>query len=208
MSTLTTDQKLDKLITFLEGIYGPNILGDKPEEPQPPIIKPAEGTYVIKPGGWGAGENPNGWKIVNMRDFPELFKVVDPADRNVATNFASEAIAKQYIDYFKSNWEEEDDPQAGEPGAEEKPIEPSKPAEGADGPYKMKAGSKEISSTKRGPTTRHYASGKDDDQTVEANCKNISAKNYQFLVDVKMTTIEHEDTLSLKYGGPHEVGLV
>ena len=44
----------------------------------------------------------------------------------------------------KANWEEEDDPQAGEPGAEEKPIEPSKPAEGADGPYKMKAGRKEI----------------------------------------------------------------
>ena len=156
---LTTDQKLDKLITFLEGIYGPNIIGDKPEQPEPPIIKPADGTYVIKPGGWGAGENPNAWKIVNMRDFPELFKVVDLAEKNVATNFTSEAIAQQYIDYFKSNWEQEDDPQANEPGAEEKPSEPSKPAEGGDGPYKMKAGSKEIQSTQRGPTTRHYALG-------------------------------------------------
>ena len=198
---LTTDEKLDKLITFLEGIYGPNILGDKPEEPQPPILKPAEGTYVIKEGGWGALENPNTWKIVNMRDYPELFKIVDAPGKNVATNFTSEKIAQQYIDYFKANWEQDDDPQQNEPGAEEKPIEPSKPAEGADGPYKMIG--KEISSTKRGPTTRHYASGKDDDKTVEANCKDIRAKNYQFLVDVKMTTVEHEDTLSLKYGGTH-----
>ena len=144
-----------------------------------------------------------------MRDFPELFKVVDPADRNVATNFTSEAIAKQYIDYFKSNWEEEDDPQAGEPGAEEKPTEPSKPAEGADGPYKMKAGSKEIQSTQRGPTTRHYAAGRMMIRLWKPTVKISSAKNYQFLVDVKMTTVEHEDTLSLKYGGTHmKIGLV
>ena len=201
MSSLTTDQKLDKLIEFLETIYGPNIIGDKPEEPQPPIIKPAEGSYVIKPGGWGAGENPNGWKIVNMRDFPELFKIVDPADRNVATNFATEAIAQQYIDYFKSTWEEEDDPQAGEPGVEEKPTEPSKPVTDGDGPYKMIG--KEMQSTQRGPTTRHYASGKPDDRTIEKNVKDIKAKNYQFLVDVKLTTIEHNDTVSLKYGGTH-----
>jgi hypothetical protein len=199
-SNLTTEIKLDKLIDFLEHIYGPNILGDKPE-PQPPIIKPADGSYVIKPGGWGAGENPNGWKIVNMRDFPELFKVVDPADRNVATNFTTEAIAQQYIDYFKSTWEEEDDPQAGEPGVEDKPVEPSKPVTDGDGPYKMIG--KEMQSTQRGPTTRHYASGKDDDKTIEKNVKDIRAKNYQFLVDVKLTTIEHNDTVSLKYGGTH-----
>ena len=200
-STLTTEQKLDKLIAFLETIYGPNLIGDKPE-PQPPILKPADGTYIIKPGGWGAGENPNGWKVVNMRDFPELFKIVDPADRNVATNFVTKEIAQQYIDYSKSTWEQEDDPQANEPGAEEKPAEPSQPAaEGADGPYKLKG--QEMQSTTRGPTTRHYASGKPDDRTIEKNVKNIKAKNYQFLVDVKVTTIEHNDTVSLKYGGTH-----
>ena len=199
-STLTVEQKLDKLIEYLETHFGANFLEDK-TEPQPPVIKPAEGSYVIKPGGWGAGENPNGWKIVNMRDFPELFKVVDPADRNVATNFTSKEIAQQYIDYSKSIWEQEDDPQAGEPGAEEKPTEPSKPAEGADGPYKMIG--KEMQSTTRGPTTRHYASGKDDDKTIEKNVKDIKFKNYQFLVDVKVTTIEHNDTVSLKYGGTH-----
>ena len=35
------------------------------------------------------------------------------------------------------------------------------------------------------------------------NCKNIKAKNYQFLVDVKITTTQHPDTCSLKYGGTH-----
>ena len=149
-STLTVEQKLDKLIAFLETIYGPNLIGDKPE-PQPPILKPAEGSYVIKEGGWGAIENPNTWKVVNMRDYPDLFKVVDAPGKNVATNFATEAIAKQYIDYFKANWEQDDDPQQNEPGAEEKPPEPSKPAEGADGPYKMIG--KEMGSSTRGPTS-------------------------------------------------------
>ena len=39
--------------------------------------------------------------------------------------------------------------------------------------------------------------------TIEKNCKDIKFKNYQFLVDVKVTTIEHNDTVSLKYGGTH-----
>jgi hypothetical protein len=38
---------------------------------------------------------------------------------------------------------------------------------------------------------------------MEHNVKNIKFKNYQFLVDVKITTIEHDDTVSLKYGGTH-----
>ena len=202
---LTTDQKLDKLITFLEMIYGPNILGDKPE-PQPPIVLPVEGT--IKPGGWGASQNPNEWKIVNMKDYPDLFKVVDAANKNVVTNFTTEAIAQQYITYYKSKWEEEDDPQGEEPGApEEQPKPPHPVPEGQDGPYK--AIGQEMEGVKRGPTIRHYQSGKDDDKTVEMNVKNIKAKNYQFLVDVKITTIEHEDTCSLKIRWhSHEIGMV
>jgi hypothetical protein len=198
--SLTTDQKVDKLIEFLETVYGPNIIGDKPE-PQPPIVKPAEGT--VKEGGWGAIANPNTWKIVKMRDYPDLFKIVDAPGKNVATNFTTEAIAQQYINYFKSTWEQEDDPQENEPSAEEKPPEQSQPVTDGDGPYKMKAGSKEVTSSTRGPTIRHYASGKDDDKTIEKNCKDIKFKNYQFLVDVKVTTIEHNDTVSLKYGGTH-----
>ena len=197
-TTLTTEQKLDKVIAFLETIYGPNLIGDKPE-PQPPIVKPAEGT--VKEGGWGAIQNPNTWKVVKMRDFPDLFKIVDAPGKNVATNFTTEAIAEQYIKYYKANWEQEDDPQENEPSAEEKPAEPPKPVEGEDGPYK--AIGKELQSTQRGPTIRHYASGKDDDKTIEKNVKDIRFKNYQFLVDVKIKSIEHNDTVSEKYGGTH-----
>ena len=198
--SLTTEQKLDKVIEFLETIYGPNIVGDRPE-PQPPIVKPAEGT--VKEGGWGAIANPNTWKVVKMRDFPDLFKIVDAPGKNVATNFTTEAIAEQYIKYFKANWEQEDDPQENEPSAEEKPAEPAKPVEGEEGDGPYKAIGKELQSTQRGPTIRHYASGKDDDKTIEKNVKDIRFKNYQFLVDVKIKSIEHNDTVSEKYGGTH-----
>ena len=80
---LTTDQKVDKLVEFLTEIYGDNILEDKPDQPKPPVLKPAEGTYVVKEGGWGAIANPNTWKIVNMRDYPELFKIVDAPGRTL-----------------------------------------------------------------------------------------------------------------------------
>ena len=72
-----------------------------------------------------------------------------------------------------------------------------------DGPYKMKAAARKWLQVRRGPTVRHYASGKDDDKTIEKNVKDIKAKNYQFLVNVKITTTEHSDTCSLKYGGTH-----
>ena len=54
-----------------------------PEPPTPDPTKPTEGT--IKPGGWGADlVNKDAWKVVNMRDHPEQFKVVDGAGKNVA----------------------------------------------------------------------------------------------------------------------------
>ena len=207
MSTLTTEQKLDKVIEFLERIYGSNITEDNPELPQPPIVKPAEGTYVVKPGGWGALENPNTWKVVNMRDYPDLFKIVDAPGKNVATNFATEALAQQYITYFKANWEEEDDPQQNEPGVPEEQPKPPHPATGEDGPYK--AIGEELEGVKRGPTIRHYQSGKDDDKTIEMNVKNIKFKNYQFLVDVKITKTQHPDTCLIEiWRNAHEKWLV
>ena len=141
-------------------------------------------------------------KWSSMRDFPELFKVVDPADRNVATNFTTEAIAKQYIDYLKSIWEQEYYPKHKSRALKKNDHNYQSQPKGADGPYKMIG--KELQSTTRGPTTRHYASGEARMIcTIEKNVKDIKAKNYQFLVDVKVTTIEHNDTVSLKYGGTH-----
>jgi len=84
-------------------------VGDGVVDPEPPVVeptepptKPTEGT--IKPGGWGADlENKDAWKVVNMRDFPEQFKVVDGAGKNVATNFKTREVAENFIAYFKVN---------------------------------------------------------------------------------------------------------
>ena len=69
------------------------------------------------------------------------------------------------------------------------------------GPYKGTG--KTVTTSKNGPKTRHYASGKPDDKTVEMNAKSISFKNYQFVNYVTMNSIEHDDTVSVKYGGTH-----
>jgi hypothetical protein len=69
------------------------------------------------------------------------------------------------------------------------------------GPYKGTG--KTVSTSKNGPKTRHYASGKADDKTVEMNAKGISFKNYQFVNYVTMNSIEHDDTISTKFGGTH-----
>lgn len=76
------------------------IIGTVTEEPTTKPTKPSEGT--IKEGGWGANTDTATWKIVNMKDHPELFKVVDSAGKNVATHFTTQAIAQQFIDYMKS----------------------------------------------------------------------------------------------------------
>ncbi len=46
--------------------------------------------------------DPTKWIIVNMRDFPEMFKVTDPK-KNVATNFKTKAKAQKFIDIVKSS---------------------------------------------------------------------------------------------------------
>lgn len=72
--------------------------GPVPTDP----TKPTEGT--IKPGGWNADlVNKDAWHVVNMRDFPEQFKVVDAAGKNVATNFTKKETAEGFIAYFKVN---------------------------------------------------------------------------------------------------------
>ena len=74
----------------------------EPPNPLPTPPKPTEGT--IKEGGWGADlVNKAAWKVVNMRDFPEQFKVVDAAGKNVATNFTSQKVAEGFIAYFQTH---------------------------------------------------------------------------------------------------------
>jgi hypothetical protein len=116
LSKLTTDQKVDRLIKFLETIYGPDLL----DEEVPPVVKPAEGK-VKEPSGWGANKDPATWTITNMRNFPALFKVVDDKGVNVATDFSSQRTAQAYIDYNKSIYKEPDPEPEPEPEPEPQP---------------------------------------------------------------------------------------
>jgi hypothetical protein len=50
--------------------------------------------------------------------------------------------------------------------------------------------------------TRHYASGKPDDITHEWSGA-TSAQNYAVIIDITLTEIDHDDTISFKFGGTH-----
>ena len=72
------------------------------------------------------------------------------------------------------------------------------------GPYKSTG--KTVTTSQRGPTTRHYSSGKPDDETIEKNAKGVSFKNYQFVSYLTVKSIEHDDNISVKLGGTHDSG--
>lgn len=54
--------------------------------------------------------------------------------------------------------------------------------------------------TKQG--TRHYASGKPDDVTSEWGTS-VNFKNYEFTAYFTITEVDHDDTVSFKFGGTH-----
>ena len=165
----------------------------QPQTAQPPATDPG----FVKPGGWGANKNPNRWQVTKMKDDSDLFKVVDDEDKNVATNFVTNEGAQKFIDMSKALFDEDGDPD--EPDTT--PDTPPASGTTVTGPYPAKG--EELGHKIRGPTTRHYASGKPDDETIEANVKNIKARNHQFIVYVTMKSIEHDDNISLKLGGTH-----
>lgn len=72
------------------------------------------------------------------------------------------------------------------------------------GPYKGIG--KTVSTSTRGPTTRHYASGKADTTTIEKNAKGISFKNYQFVSYITLNKVGSDDNVSVKIGGRHMNG--
>jgi hypothetical protein len=163
----------------------------------------------VKEGGWGGDEaSAATWESVPMKDDPSMFKVVDKQGKNIAHKFASEAEADNYIKYHQCIQEGGDtDPSPEPPGPEPEPEpeppgpEPTPtPTPGAT-PYPIKG--TPMQSTQRGPTTRHYASGKPDDETIEKNVKGIPFKNYQWVTYTTMHKIEHDDNISVKFGGHH-----
>jgi hypothetical protein len=69
-------------------------------------VKPDEG--VQKQGG---NQDPKTWKIVNMKNPPEKFKIVDDANKNIATDFTTQAKAQQYVDYYMWKQDHPEPPQ-------------------------------------------------------------------------------------------------
>ena len=114
------DENLAKLATDFYAIQpGKDPWEEDGATPPPePMQPPTEG--FIKPGGWGANQDPKTWKHTAMKDKPEMFKVVDDADKNVATDFTTEDNAKYYIEYYQ--WLEQNPEPEPEPGPEPEPA--------------------------------------------------------------------------------------
>jgi hypothetical protein len=168
-------------------------------KPEPPTNDPG----FVKPGGWGSKEkNPAKWKVVNMKDDPKLFKIVDSKGKNIAANFITKEGAQKFIDYAKSLYDEDGDPDQPDETPDQPPEIPT--PGGQLGPYPAKGPT--LESTRRpktGLTVRHYRSGKEDDKTMEHNVKGIKARRHQFITYVTIHSIEHDDNISLKLGGTH-----
>lgn len=166
----------------------------------------------VKEGGWGGDTaSPEGWDAVPMRDDPSLWKVVDQEQKNIAHKFASEAEAERYIKYHRCLKEQgtPGGPVTCPPGQHlengvcvpDISVPPGpEPAPTGDGPYPVKGTPKQHTIRR---AVRHYASGKPDDETIEANVKPISWRNHQFVTDITIHEMEHDDTASHKLGGTH-----
>jgi hypothetical protein len=177
----------------------------------------------IREGGWGGDmAGASQWDAIPMKDDPSLWKVVDKVGVNIAHKFASEAEAEKYIKYHQCIQEGGDpdpnpnpDPDPCPPGQHKDPTTgncvPDEPGPGpgptptpGTTPYPIKG--TPMPSSQRGPTERHYASGKADDWTIEKNVKGIPFENYQWVTYTTMGPIEHDDTISVKFGGHHTTG--
>ena len=86
-----------------------------------------------KKGGWGADlANPEGFKVVNMKNAPELFKVVDAKDVNVRTDFKRKKSAEDFIkNAIKNKPDEPDNPDVPKPKGD------NVTTEGVKLPYKI-----------------------------------------------------------------------
>lgn len=152
----------------------------------------------VKPGGWGASTDANTWTITNMKDTPTLFKIVDSAGKNVAVNFRSQAGAQAYIDAHKGTTPPPPPPPSGD-----------KDQFGIRKIFPDKAGGQVNTNGSARYFTRHYASGKPDDPTVEYTVTMPSGhqQDLECTCIVEMTGMNHNDTVDWKTRGPaHQDG--
>lgn len=177
---------------------------DDDDQPSQPGEPPKDLGTIKKGKRWS--KNPgtaDTWKLVNMENPPEKFKFISANDGlNVIADLVSKEQAEAVQNWFKTHplpTEDEGDSKGENNDNDNNPG----PITGVVGPYPMKDG-QQLQSIQRGPTVRHYRSGKPDDNTIEKNVKNIPFANYQGIAKVKVgTEWEHDDNLSMKGGGTH-----
>jgi len=80
------------------------------------------------------------------------------------------------------------------------PSTTTEPTATGEFPYPPTGSANELDD--QGSGTRHYASGKPDDVTHEWE-GSTSAQSYMVVMDITLTEIDHDDTISVKYGGTH-----
>lgn len=165
---------------------------DEPTDDDTDHPPPADqdGRWQLEKGG---NKDPKTWKVVPMVRNPDMWKIVDDKDVNIADLYHTKENAQKAIDDAIAK--------AG-PGTPTTPPPPPQPTPtGGETPYPAK--SPKLASTQRGPTKRNYASGKASDMTIEKNVKEIEFPDHQFIVDVTLNAMEHEDNVSMKIGGTH-----
>lgn len=172
-----------------------------PENPPKPDTPKDFGT--IKQGGkWTLNPGKAETWILKQMDNPNTeWKFISATDqKNIIANIKSEAEAKAIQEFFKVNVFP---PKGNDPSDPVDPDQPPQPSVvGTDFPYESTG--KTVEMSQRGPTIRHYASGKDDDNTIEKNAKKIPFDNIQASFQIEVPAEwEHNDNLGIKIGGTH-----
>lgn len=164
---------------------------------------------TVKPGGWGGNiQNPDGWKVVQMRDDPKLSKIVDEKGVNISTGYTTPEVANAVIDFIKKiGWTEfEKLLKSAPPVVTPPPVEPG--TDGVVGKNVYKTTGKTMTPQSTGFKTRHYASGKPDDTTIEWNAGGCPYEAYEAYGDFVIGKPEHDDRLDVKMYGPnHKDGI-
>jgi hypothetical protein len=213
----TNDSKVTKEITIngqvfiLEGTVDFTIT---PKEGAPPVVdpevpptsgtKPADFGTIKQGGNWTSNPGPaETWVLKNMDNPPTEFKFVSASDGlNVIANIKSEAQAKELQEYFKVNVFP---PKGNDSSTPNDPDGPETTTTLAAGDFPYESTGKSTPMSQRGPTIRHYASGKPDDNTIEKNAKKILFDNIQAAFQIEVPKEwEHNDNLSIKLGGTHK----
>lgn len=158
---------------------------------------------------WGSkDDNPNNWKVTEMQKTKGKFKVVDKDDVNKADNFNTKEGAELFVKNAIAEYKPEPPTPTPTPGPEPKP-EPEPDNKDVDqfGVLKIypdAASKRFLTNNKVEFKTRHYASDKPDDNSVEntIDTKDKKLRDMESTVVIVNKGFEHHDRFSYKLRGP------